>query len=126
MSESNVYIDIEFEGGLVLKGILDRVLAPLIVEDIKSRLPFEGRSALMRDEMKITLDINRGNLKPTSEVNRGNIAYMPLGDSLCIYLKDMRTFSPVNVLGNVLSSDEAFDSLRKVRRGSQASLRLSG
>ncbi|MHA1903737.1 MAG: cyclophilin-like family protein [Candidatus Thorarchaeota archaeon] len=125
MSESNVYVDIEFEDGLVLKALLDRVLAPLIVEDVKSRLPFEGRAALMRDEMKITLGINKGNLKPTSEVSRGNIAYMPLGDTLCIYLKDMRTFSPVNILGNVLSSDEEFDALRKVRRGSQANLRLS-
>ena len=73
MSESNVYIDIEFEGGLVLKGILDRVLAPLIVEDIKSRLPFEGRSALMRDEMKITLDINKGKMNVSENVFHNRI-----------------------------------------------------
>ena len=124
MSESELPIQIEFEDGVILKAVLDRVNAPLIVEEIKSRIPIEGRAALLRGEMKITLAINKGNLKPTKSVKRGDIAYMPLGDSLCIYLRDMTTFSPVNILGNV-SNDASLDTLEQVRRGSRATIRTS-
>ncbi len=125
MSESDVLIEISFENGLVLKAILDRVQAPLIVEDIKSMLPFEGKAVLMRGEMKITLGINRGNAKPTKDVQKGDIAYMPLGDSICIYLDDMKTFSPVNIIGTIVADEQGIQELREVRRGSSATLRAA-
>ncbi|MHA1246693.1 MAG: cyclophilin-like fold protein [Candidatus Thorarchaeota archaeon] len=125
MSESEIPIEFEFEDQLILRGVLDRVMAPQIVEDIRSMLPFEGRTALLRDEMKITLGISRGNQKPVREVKRGDIAYMPLGDSLCIYLNDMRTFSPVNVLGRITSPTDSLEQLRRVRRGSMVTVRLA-
>jgi hypothetical protein len=124
MSESELPIEIEFEDGLILRAVLNRVAAPLIIEEIKSKIPIEGRAALLRGEMKITMAINKGNLKPTKEVKRGNIAYMPLGDSLCIYLRDMTTFSPVNVLGHV-SNEKDLNVLEKVRRGSRAIIKTS-
>ena len=122
MSESELPIGIEFEDNIVLDAFLDRVAAPLIIEEMKSRFPIEGRAALLRGEMKITLGLGRGNVKATKEVKRGDIAYMPLGDSLCIYMKDMTTFSPVNVLGHVIS-EENLDELENVRRGSKATIR---
>ena len=124
VSESDVPIQIEFEGELKLKFILDRVKGPLIIEEIKSLLPIEGKAAYLRGEMKITLGINKGNLKPTKNVKRGEIAYMPLGDSLCIYLQDMSTFSQVNVIGRVDSDEKLLDALTDVRRGSQAKITL--
>ena len=45
-----------------------------IVEEIKFRLPFEGRAALMRSEMQITLGIGKGNAKPTNDVKKGDIS----------------------------------------------------
>lgn len=125
MSESDVPILFEFEGDLKLSAVLDRVKAPLIIEEIKSRLPLDGKAAFMRGEMKITLGISKGNLKPTKTVKRGDISYMPLGDSLCIYLHDMSTFSQVNVIGHVNSDDDLLDALAKVRRGSQARISLN-
>ena len=125
MSDSDLQIELEFEGDFLLKASLDRVLGPLIIEEIKSRLPIEGRGALMRGEMKITLGIMRGNAKPTKDVSRGDIAYMPLGDSLCIYLKEMKTFSPVNIIGRITSDDDILENLNHVRRGSQVTIRLS-
>ncbi len=121
---SEIPITFEFEGGITLDGVLDRVMAPLIIEELKSRMPIEGRAAFLRGEMKITLSINKGNLKPTKSVKRGDIAYMPLGDSLCIYLQDMSTFSQVTVIGRIRSADEDLDSLTVVRRGSLATIRL--
>ena len=96
-------IDFVFENDFLVQGILDRVKGPLIIEEIKHILPLEVKAAYMRGEMKFILGISKGNLKPTKSVKRGEIAYMPLGDSLCIYLQDMSTFSPVNVIGKEVS-----------------------
>ena len=113
-----------FEGGLILKGIINRIHAPLIVEEIKWRLPFDGKTALMRGEMKITLGISKGNAKPTYDVKKADIAYQPLGDSLDIYLNDQRTFSQVNVIGRITSDETEIVRLTKVRRGSSVTIQL--
>jgi len=122
MSESDRPIVIEFENGLVVDGVLDRVKGPLIVEEIMHRLPIIGRAVVMGSEMRITLGIGRGNLKAARDLKRGEIAYMPLGDSLCIYLDDTRSPTPVNPLGRVIS-DHLLDTLRDVRRGARVTIR---
>ncbi len=123
MNESAVAIEIEFDNEIVLEGVLDRVLGPLIIADIKAAAPIVGRAALMRGEIQVTIGIKRGNRKPTNDVKKGDIAYMPLGDNLCIYLKDTRTFSPVNILGKV-TSDDVLEKLDRIRRGSRATFRI--
>ncbi|MCK5237979.1 MAG: hypothetical protein KAR33_00440 [Candidatus Thorarchaeota archaeon] len=123
MSESDILVEFEFEENFVLNAALDRVKGPLIVEDIKMKMPFDSRAAFLRGEMKILLEISRGNIKPVKSVQRGDIAYMPLGDSLCIYIQDMNTFSPVNIIGTV-NSDDSLDKIKDVRRGSQVTMRL--
>ena len=125
MTESDINITLDFEGDISIRAVLDRVLAPLLVEDIKARLPIDERAALLRGEMKITLGLKKGTLKPTKNVKRGDIAYMPLGDSLCIYLKDTSTFSPVNVIGRIISEDSKIDLLETVRRGSRVTIQSS-
>jgi hypothetical protein len=122
--DTDLQLEFVFEGNLVLNGIINRIYAPLIVEEIKSRLPLEGRTAFMRGEMKITLGISKGNAKPTNEVKKGDIAYQPLGDSLDIFLSEKRTFSQVNVIGRITSDETELDALTKVRRGSLVTIRL--
>lgn len=124
MSDTDIKIEFVFEGDLILQGFINRIHAPLIVEEITSRLPLEGRTALMRDEMKITLGISKGNAKPTKDVKKADIAYQPLGDSLDIYLTDKQTFSQVNILGKITSDEADIDSLANVRRGSLVKIRL--
>lgn len=123
-SDTDLLIEFVFEGDIVIRGVINRIHAPLIVEEIKSRLPLEGRTALMRQEMKITLGISKGNAKPTNDVKKADIAYQPLGDSLDIYLSDQRTFSQVNVIGRITSTEEELDALAMVRRGSLVTIRL--
>lgn len=125
MSDTDIWIEFVFEGNLVLKGFINRIHAPLIVEEIKFRLPLEGKTALMRGEMKITLGISKGNAKPTNDVKKADIAYQPLGDSLDIYLSDKRTYSQVNVIGRITSDETELDSLVQVRRGSSVTIRLA-
>ena len=125
LGDTDLKLEFVFEGGLILKGIVNRIHAPLIVEEIKWRLPFDGKTALMRGEMKITLGISKGNAKPTYEVKKADIAYQPLGDSLDIYLNDQRTFSQVNVIGKITSDETEIDGLKQVRRGSSVTVRLA-
>lgn len=125
MSDTDLRLEFVFEGDLVLKGRINRIYAPLIVEEIKSRLPLEGRTALLRGEMKITLGISKGIAKPTNDVKKADIAYQPLGDSLDIYLSDKRTYSQVNVIGRITSDETEIDALTQVRRGSSVTVRLA-
>ncbi|MHA2395245.1 MAG: cyclophilin-like fold protein [Candidatus Thorarchaeota archaeon] len=124
MSDTDLQLEFVFEGDFILRGVINRIHAPLIVEEIKFRLPFEGRTALMRGEMKITLGISKGNSKPTNDVKKGDIAYQPLGDSLDIYLNDQRTFSQVNVIGRIISDNVELEALTQVRRGSLVTIRM--
>ncbi len=125
LSDTDLTLDFVFDGGLTLKGVINRIHAPLIVEEIKYRLPFEGRAAMMRGEMKITLGITKGNSKPTKEVKRADIAYQPLGDTLDIYLNDGNTYSQVNILGRITSDESELEKLSEVRRGSLVSIKLA-
>ncbi len=125
LSDTDLVLDFVFEGGLILKGVINRIHAPLIVEEIKYLLPYDGRAAMMRGEMKITLGIAKGNSKPTKEVKRADIAYQPLGDTLDIYLNDGNTFSQVNVLGRITSDETELEELSNVRRGSRVTIKLA-
>jgi hypothetical protein len=123
LSDTDLHLSFEFEGEIILEGYLNRIHAPLIVEEIKHRLPIEGRTALMRSEMQITLGISKGNAKPTNDVKIGDIAYMPLGDALCIYLADQHTYSKVNILGKITSTETELAQLKNVRRGSMVHIK---
>ncbi len=124
LSDTDLHLNFEFEENLVLEGFLNRIHAPLIVEEIKSLLPIKGRTALMRTEMQITLGISKGYAKPTNDVKKGDISYMPLGDTLCIYLEDLRTYSKVNILGKITSSETDLALLKDVRRGSMVHIKV--
>jgi hypothetical protein len=123
LSDTDLYLEFAFEENIVLHGTINRIYAPLVVEEIAFRLPIEGRVAIVRNEMQITLGISKGNAKPTNDVKRGDIAYVPLGNTLNIYFENMHTYSQVNVLGTITSGNELLDSLRKVRRGSKVEIR---
>ncbi|MFW9956511.1 MAG: cyclophilin-like fold protein [Candidatus Odinarchaeota archaeon] len=123
LSDTDIRLEFVFEDDIMVKGTINRIFAPLVVEEIKSRLPIEGRAAVVRNEMQITLGISKGNAKPTNDVKKGDIAYVPLGDSLCIYLDDMHTYSQVNILGKITTDDDEISQLRKVRRGSLVEIR---
>lgn len=118
LSDTDIHLVFVFEDNVVINGTINRIYAPLVVEEIKSRLPLEGRAALVRNEMQITLGISKGNAKPTNDVKKGDIAYVPLGDSLCIYLEDTHTYSQVNILGKIITDEDQINQLKKVRRGS--------
>ncbi|MEM1515800.1 MAG: cyclophilin-like family protein [Thermoproteota archaeon] len=54
--------------------------------------------------------------KPRDFVKKGDMAYWPLGKAICIFLDDMRPYSPVNLIGQVT---EGIDLLAKVKSGTK-------
>lgn len=116
-------IELEFGEGLVLKGVLDRILGPLIVEEIKYRLPITGKAAVIAGQVKITVGLKAGNLKASTDAKQGDIAYNPLGDSLDIYLKDMHVTGRVNIIGRITSSKDSLEKLASIRRGANVLIR---
>ncbi len=124
MSTNESPIQLIFENELVVDGVLDRVMAPLIVEDIRARLPLDALAARVGNEIRIAVKIGRGNMRPLREVKRGQLAYLPLGDAICIYTADMTTFSPVSVIGRITSPDAILDTLLNTRRSARVRIVL--
>jgi len=101
------------DGGII--GELNRVFAPHTVETIANNLPLEGPATYSRNQICFKVKLKLGVEKPRREVEAGAICYWPLGESICLFLADSKTYSPVNVIGTVGSE---ISSLSKRRAGS--------
>ena len=89
--------------GVSIGGELTRVSAPLTVEAIAARLPLEGPSILKGDQMQLKVHLKLGIEKPKREMVAGSIGYWPLGDAICLFLRDSKPYSPVNKIGRTAS-----------------------
>jgi hypothetical protein len=98
------------------RGILNRLTAPLTVEDILKRLPMNTRTSPAKGFVSILMGIKRGTEKPVSRVEAGTIGYWPRGDALCIYPKDTTPYSQVNRVGEIKEGLELFKGLRSGSR----------
>ena len=101
-SLSSIPIKIIFKSGTV-SAELTRISAPKTVHAVATNLPLEGPAVFTEDQTYFKVDLKLGPEKPKREVKAGTIGYWPLGDAICIYLKDSRPYSPVNKIGRTLS-----------------------
>jgi hypothetical protein len=97
-------------------GYLNRLTAPLTVEEITNMLPLNTRTSPAMGFVSIIVDIKRGVEKPVDQVKAGTIGYWPRGDAITIYPKDMRPYGPVNRIGVVEDGLELFKGLRSGSR----------
>jgi hypothetical protein len=97
-------------------GELNRLTAPLTVEDIVKILPINGRTVLAHGCIQIILGLKRGAEKPVMQVEAGTIAFWPRAMSLCIYPEATKTYGPVNRIGKVTGNLEI---LRNLKSGSR-------
>ena len=91
---------------------LVRFQSPLTVDNLAKAIPFEGRAAKLGEEIYFETPVKIGSEKAKSKVDVGSIAYWPMGSALCIFYGGTQPYSPVNVVGRVLSNLEMFRSVK--------------
>ena len=97
-------------------GYLNRLTAPLTVEEIMKTLPLNTRTSPAMGFVSIIVGIKRGTEKPVDQVKAGTIGYWPRGDAITIYPEDKRPYGPVNRIGVVEDGLELFNGLRSGSR----------
>ena len=98
------------------KGYLNRLTAPLTVQEILKILPLNTRTSPAMGVVSIIVGIKRGAEKPVDNVEAGTIGYWPRGDAITIFPKDMKPYGPVNRIGVVEEGLELFNGLRSRSR----------
>ena len=95
---------------------LIRFQSPMTVESLTKALPFEGRAARWKEEIYFETPVKLGSEKAKSKVEAGSMGYWPMGSALCIFYGDMEPYSPVNIVGRIVSNLELF---RNVKSGTK-------
>ena len=91
---------------------LVRFHSPVTVDNLANALPFEGRAAKWKEEVYFETPVKVGSEKAKSKVEAGSMAYWPMGSALCIFYGDMEPYSPVNIVGRIVSNLELFRSVK--------------
>jgi hypothetical protein len=97
-------------------GYLNRLTAPLTVEEILKKLPINSRTSPAMGFVSVILSIKRGPEKPVNSLKAGSISYWPRGDSLVICPRDFKSYGPVNRIGEVTDGIELFNGVRSGTR----------
>lgn len=100
------------EGYGEAEGELIRFQSPMTVDNLAKALPFEGRAARWKEEIYFETPVKLGAEKPKPKVEVGAIAYWPMGSALCIFYGPTDPYSPVNVVGRIVSNLEMFRTVK--------------
>jgi hypothetical protein len=100
------------EGYGEAEGELVRFQSPMTVDNLAKALPFEGRAARWKEEIYFETPVKLGAEKPKPKVEVGTLAYWPMGSALCIFYGPTDPYSPVNVVGKIVSNLEMFRTVK--------------
>jgi len=100
------------EGYGEAQGELVRFHSPMTVDNLAKALPFEGRAAKWKEEIYFETPVKVGVEKAKPRVEVGTIAYWPMGSAMCIFFGPTDPYSPVNVVGKILSNLEMFRTVK--------------
>jgi len=96
-------------------GNMYKHLSPVTLTNIVRDVRGVGRvNFYERDFAYILTNIVSGEEKSRKEFKKGQIAFMPSGSSICFFLQDMRSYKPMNLLGEIT---EGMDVLLSLKRG---------
>jgi len=87
---------------------LIRFHSPVTVDNLAKAIPFEGRVAKWKEEIYFETPVKLGSEKAKTKVEVGSMAYWPMGSALCIFHGPTEPYSPVNIVGRVISNLELF------------------
>lgn len=95
-------------------GNLYKHLSPVTITKILREVPIIGRvNFYERDFAYILTNIVAGEEKSRKEFRKGQIAFMPSGSSICFFLQDVRSYKPMNLLGEVVKDMEVLNSCKR-------------
>ena len=113
---SRIRVRFSIEGIGALKGELIRFLAPKTIDALLRLMPLNGIIALKEGMIYFGTQVKTGSEKPKTQVDAGTIAYWPMGSSVCIFLKESKPYSSVNVVGRVTESLEILKNITSGKR----------
>ena len=97
-----------------LIGKLYKHLSPVTLTKIQRSIPITGRVNWYETNfVYILTSVTTGEEKSRKEFKRGDIAFMPSGSMICFFLKDTRSYKPMNLLGTISQGMEVLDSCRR-------------
>lgn len=97
-----------------IRGKIYKHLSPVTVSKILRAVPIDGRLNLFENNfVYILTDIVNGEEKARKEFRKGEIAYMPAGLMICFFLRDTRSYKPMNPLGEVTEGLSVLESSRR-------------
>jgi uncharacterized protein len=96
-------------------GRIYKHLSPVTIAALERALPLDGRVNFYDSNFAYILTgVVVGEEKSRKEFKKGEIAFMPAGSMICFFLKDTRSYKPMNALGQLVSGMEV---LEKCKRG---------
>lgn len=113
---SRIKVKFLIEGLGEAEGELVRFLAPRTIDYLIRKLPVEGRAALWKEEVYFEIPIKMGEEKAKPTVETGTIAFWPMGGALCVFYGKSQPYSPVSILGKVMSNLEIFKQVKSGAR----------
>jgi uncharacterized protein len=89
-------------------------LAPVTLSNILREVPVSGRVNFYNNEfVYILTNVVGGEEKSRKEFRKGEVAFMPSGSSICFFLTDVRSYKPMNLLGQVSQGMEILESCKR-------------
>jgi uncharacterized protein len=89
-------------------------LSPVTLSRIVREIPITGHvNFYERNFAYILTNVVSGEEKSRKEFKKGQVAFMPSGSSICFFLEDVRSYKPMNLLGEVTHEMEILEALRR-------------
>ncbi len=98
----------------IFVGNLFKHLSPVTLTKILREVPIIGRvNFYERGFAYILTNVVAGEEKSRKEFKKGEIAFMPSGSSICFFLQDVRSYKPMNPLGEVVQGMDVLESCKR-------------
>jgi len=102
-------------------GRLFKHLSPVTLTKLIRAVPLDGHVNMFeRNFAYILTNVVTGEEKSRKEFKKGEIAFMPAGCMVCFFLRDTKSYKPMNPLGQVT---EGLPVLEALRRGDTIEIR---
>lgn len=122
LSVSRIPISITINNVIKIEGEFIRHLSPLTIKRILNLLPITNLINNFQNKfIQIKMEIDLGVEKPQKKFGKGDIAFSPISNSICIFLKDYVHNQQLNLLGFI--KEDGINELAKTKVGDFISIR---